>query len=142
MKAGTAMHTLVITVGLPDRALSPNVHRHRMARDGSRAAAAVAKHEAWARTVEAIRCGRVPKGLYPARRAAVEMVFFWPDTRRRDEDNAISSTKPHRDGMVDGGALVDDRKAIAGGLGITSLSCRFEVDKLRPRLEIHVTPEP
>lgn len=122
---------LVVTVPLPSRLLSPNARPHWAAK--ARAVKTARAQAAWVAR-QAIHANRHIAHLFPARRAAVEYVFHWPDRRRRDDDNAVAACKAYRDGLVDGGALVDDS-------GVTLLPARFEVDKDQPRLEIRVTPE-
>ena len=121
----------MVCLPLPSRALSPNARVHWAVK--SRAVKSARSASAWAAKV-ALHANRHIAHLFPARSASVEYVFHWPDRRRRDDDNAVASCKSYRDGLVDGGLLVDD-------CGVTLLPARFEVDPERPRLEIRVTPE-
>lgn len=122
--------TLVITLPLPSPLLSPNARTHWAVK--SREAKPARNMAAWAAKA-ALHANRHIAHLFPATTATVEYAFYWPDRRRRDDDNAIISCKSYRDGLADGGLLVDD-------CGVTLLPARFEVDKDRPRLEIRVTP--
>lgn len=96
-----------IVLPFPDRRLSPNARLHWRARLKPKQ---IAKTSAWAATV-------ATPGFYETRRAlgegegpiAVQIRFYPPDNRRRDDDNIIASFKAARDGVAD--ALgVDDRR--------------------------------
>lgn len=54
----------------------------------------------------------------PAGRCAVSVAFGFRTKRRRDIDNLAASLKPVMDGMVDGGAIVDDSMAVVTVLEI------------------------
>jgi len=98
---------MIISLPWPDKRLSPNARLHWRAKVGPKQAAKIAA--GWA-TVAA-------KGFYDAKEALalsdgpipVEMRFYPPDARLRDDDNMIGSMKAARDGIAD--ALgVDDRR--------------------------------
>jgi hypothetical protein len=59
----------------------------------------------------------------------MECVFYWPDRRKHDDDNASASGKGARDGIADAGLVRDDSS-------IRALPAIFEVDSANPRLEI------
>lgn len=67
----------------------------------------------------------------PLRVVTVRPIFYWPDLRRRDRDNAMASLKPVWDGMEDARLIENDR-------GITALPPVFGLDKKRPRLHVEV----
>ena len=72
----------------------------------------------------------------PWRLALAQVAFYWPDKRRRDEDNAIASLKAAYDGLVSSGLLVDDDSK-----HLKREMPRFEVDPVSPRVEITVIRE-
>jgi crossover junction endodeoxyribonuclease RusA len=112
---------MVLILPLPNKGLSPNARLH------------------WRRksrlTVNARKLARLltlaalnPGGSLPVFRGYA-MAFYYPDRRKRDDDNSEAGCKAYRDGIAD--ALgVDD-----ASLRKVQLS-RFEVDRLNPRLEI------
>jgi crossover junction endodeoxyribonuclease RusA len=108
---------------LPSRVLSPNARVHWRVK-----AAAAAAHR---RTAE---IGARTAGPLPSwESATMQCVFYWPDKRRRDDDNAMSSTKAYRDGIADSAIVRDDSS-------IRALPTAFNVDKINPRLELFLAP--
>jgi Holliday junction resolvase RusA-like endonuclease len=100
---------VIINLPWPDRGLSPN------ARSGHWAVAARLKRNAREDTAMLVRAELGPDvKAIGARLAAagsipIEVRFYPPDRRRRDDDNMVASFKAARDGLAD--ALgVDDRK--------------------------------
>lgn len=98
---------MIIVLPWPDRRLSPNARLHWRAKVGPKQAAKIAA--GWA-TVAA-------KGYHSAKEALadtatpipIEMRFYPPDKRHRDDDNMIGSMKAARDAIAE--ALgVDDRR--------------------------------
>lgn len=115
------MREITITLPLPAKALSPNASGHwaKIAQ-----AKRLARREAWA---VAMRAKEGP----PMAKASLKPVFYWPDRRRRDDDNAVASLKAARDGLADAGVVVDDRD-------FTTLPAEFHVDKQNPRVELMI----
>jgi crossover junction endodeoxyribonuclease RusA len=62
----------------------------------------VAEVRSWASW--AARAARIP----PLTHATVGLVWYVPDRRRRDADNAAGTSKPAADGLVDAGVVPDD----------------------------------
>ena len=112
-----------ITLPLPARALSPNARQHW---------AAKAKAVKQARATAKMAAIRATRGKPPRwERAEVRTTFYWPDRRRRDADNAISSCKALLDGIADAGIVLDDVGFILHPPAMTK-------DALNPRVEVVV----
>ncbi len=111
-----------ITMSLPHRLLSPNARCHW--------AAKAARVKA-ARNTAKMLCLEAGTPSEPWINAEVTYAFYWPDRRRRDRDNAMSSCKAVLDGIVDAGVVKDDS-------AVTFRPVVMAVDKDRPRLEITV----
>ena len=111
--------TLVLTLPIPSPGLSPNAHghwrtRHKLTR----------KHKDLANLVTRLNIGE-PKPTF----TGYTLAFFWPTSRRRDDDNASARCKAYRDGIAM--ALgVDDSTLVQMG------PPAMAVDKAKPRLEI------
>lgn len=122
------MRTLCITLPLPERRLSPN---YTVGSIGGRMAKAAAvkryRHLAWATAMKA--AGR---GFEPMRAAAVELKFFYRDSRSRDKDNALASMKAAMDGIADAEIVINDAD-------FTYLPVTMSVDRAQPRVEVHIT---
>lgn len=121
--------TVRIVLPLPVKRLSPNC---TVATRGGRfaKARATSKYRQLAR--EAVEASFVESG--PWERAVATVTFFWPDHRRRDEDNAVASLKAAYDGIVDAGLIVDDNsRHLRREMPV------FCIDKASPRVEIVVT---
>lgn len=116
---------LVVELALPDRKLSPN------APSGSRRgkAPAVKKYReaaAWS-FLQAMR----EAGASTFDSVTVLAFFYFKRGRRRDGLNMQMMLKPAIDGMQDAGVVPDDR-------WVTELPPVLQVDKQRPRVQIHV----
>ena len=48
---------------------------------------------------------------FPFTKARLDLTFVFPEYRRRDRDNMLSSAKPGIDAIVDSGVLLDDDAA-------------------------------
>jgi Holliday junction resolvase RusA-like endonuclease len=118
--------SIVVTVGIPHRVLSPNARCHwaikmkatRRARVESWAAVQIAMHE------RGIHAGKWPE-------VDCQVIWYAKTERRRDRDNCLASLKPTFDGLVDGGLLDDDS-------GITHLPMIIDTDRKNPRVELHI----
>jgi hypothetical protein len=120
MISGLKIHRVVLP--LPDRKLSPNGRIHWAAR--SRAVKTARQRATWA-----ILESGLPRNLARTRPdLLLEWVFYWPDRRRRDDDNALASTKAYRDALA---AYLGTDDTTFGTLG-----ARMEHDKENPRLEL------
>ena len=118
--------TVKIVLPLPPAILSPNRPcgsiRGRMAR------AAVSK-KCRRLACEAVACQQVDSA--PWKKATVQATFFHKQERRRDGSNYNAMLKPHQDGVVDSGLLIDDDSK-----HLTTLPPLFEIDKHHPRVEM------
>ncbi|MDT0223484.1 hypothetical protein [Gordonia sp. AC31] len=77
-------------------------------------------------------CARSAK-LPSLGRSEVTTVWFVPDRRRRDAGSLSLTTKAALDGLVDAGVWPDDNTT-----WVAQESYRIEMDKSRPRIEIHI----
>jgi crossover junction endodeoxyribonuclease RusA len=109
----------------PKPPLSMNQRRHwaPKARD-------VATCRSWA--AWAARAARIPSLTH----TTVELVWYVPDKRRRDEDNATETLKPLCDGLVDAGVVPDDTPQ-----WMTKLMPRIEYRRGAGGVELLVTGE-
>jgi crossover junction endodeoxyribonuclease RusA len=112
---------VTITLPLPDRKLSPNSRTHWAAK--AKAVKAARAYAAWQTVGNRL-------GLDAA---TITVTPYYRDRRRHDSDNLLASLKPSIDGLVDAGLLTDDNR-------VTYTVHPAQVDKLRPRVEITVTP--
>ena len=110
-----------ITLPLPSSKLSPNARTHWRSKSGLTKAA----RERARLAVLSLCPGFIAAGY--------SMAFFWPDRRRRDDDNAEASCKAYRDGIADALGMDDHKLPKA-------LLSTFEVDRQNPRLEITLHP--
>lgn len=83
----------------------------------------------WTEAVYACCLGKRPGK--PWDKAAVEIVYYFPDKRRRDPDNYCG--KFLLDGLTEAGVIKDDN------MFCITLTVRGEVDKKNPRTEIIIT---
>ena len=60
--------------------------------------------------------------------------FFYPNKRRRDQDNAMGSLKAAYDGIVDAGLVIDDDYE-----HMNRLSPTFALDLIYPRVMLTIT---
>lgn len=126
-----------ITIGIPDAVLSPNARSHW-------AKVSAAKKSLRRKVVDVITIMH-PK-LVDKRweSATIQYHFYFPDRRRRDDDNFAARMKAARDalgqrsynknGLVNGvgaGVVADD-------CGFTQLPTIMGYDKDNPRVEIHI----
>lgn len=113
---------LVIVLPLPDRGLSPNARGHWSKKNRlTRKARIIAK----LRTLEAFG-GRTPPAVSKYR-----LRFYFPDARRRDDDNAAASCKAYRDGIADALRMDDS------GLRMMR-EPDMRTDRKTPRLEVYL----
>lgn len=113
---------LIITLPLPARGLSPNARghwrqRHRLTKQ--------ARNVAKLRTLEAI------EGKNPPEVSKYLLRFYFPDARRRDDDNAAASCKAYRDGIADALRMDDS------GLRMMREPAML-TDSQSPRLEVYL----
>lgn len=120
---------MTITLPIPHSDLWPNSRKHWRVKSKK---TKEARHSAWVRTKgsfaedESATIGRSNFTGYT-------LSFFYPDARRRDDDNAQASCKAYRDGIAD--ALgVDDNT-----LRLAALPT-FAIDRENPRVEITLIP--
>jgi hypothetical protein len=119
------VETIIITLPLPKRVLSPN------SSIGSRGMM-FAKASA-AKRYRRLACDAVERECIksmPWRVAEVAVTFFHKEKRRRDQDNAMASLKAAYDGIVDSSLISDDDYKHMKRLPPT-----FEIDKRYPRVE-------
>lgn len=110
---------MVLTLPLPSAGLSPNARGHWRTRH-----MLTRKHKDLANLVTRSNIGD-PRPTY----IGYTLAFFWPTSRRRDDDNASARCKAYRDGIAM--ALGVDDWTLAQ-MGPPAMA----VDKFRPRLEI------
>ncbi|AKJ72084.1 RusA family crossover junction endodeoxyribonuclease [Gordonia alkanivorans] len=67
----------------------------------------------------------------------VSVVWYTPDARRRDTDALGPMLKASLDALVKSGVLVDDDSK-----HVTATSMAIELDRDRPRIEIHIQETP
>lgn len=114
-----------ITLPIPSKMLSPNARTHRWDR-----ARVTKAHRQRSKVLTLQAIGLDPTPTF----SGYTLAFFWPDKRRRDDDNAQASCKAYRDGIAD--ALgVDDHT-----LKLAALPT-FEIDRANPRVEITLTAQ-
>ncbi len=119
------MTSVVITLPLPPRSLSPNARVH-----WRRRAADTKTYREAAHLMTLAAGGRGKRW----ERAKAQATFYWPINRCRDIRNAEHSLKATYDGIVDAGLIIDDNHNV-----LTHLPTIFEVDPVNPRVEIRVT---
>ncbi len=118
--------TVTVILPIPPRRLSPNCS---FATRGGRFAKMAATRKYRTLAKEAVEAACVESG--PWERAVATVTFYWPDNRRRDEDNAVASLKAAYDGLVEAGLVVDDdSRHLRREMPI------FAVDKAHPRVEM------
>ncbi len=109
----------IVTLPLPSKILSPNARVHWMRlsvakKAARRLAAMMAFHQV---------------GIYKFE--GYRLDFYWPDARRRDDDNASTSCKAYLDGISDCVGQ-DDSNWKHNGV-------QFFIDRKNPRVEIVFT---
>lgn len=122
------MRSFTVTTSLPPKALHPNARSrtyHKKAK-ATKAYRALVKIDAQA----ALRCDR-PMLV----KATARAVFYFAKPALRDEDNAQASLKAAWDALADAGLLANDR-------GLTHERPVFNVDRIRPRVELTIRELP
>lgn len=116
---------ITVTLGLPNKALSPNARTH------------------WATKSRATKRYRLESQLVtinemirnhihePFQRLTITPVFFYGVNRRRDGDNALASLKAAFDGLVSAKLVSDDSF-------IRYKPVEFRIDKDKPRVELRI----
>ena len=122
---------LIVTLSLPHKALSPNSTAHWKTKAAKRKAYRL--ESGWAGKIAYhATCSRLwAEDPRPMERAKVTPFFYWPDKRKRDEDNASASLKAAFDGLQDAGIIQDDS-------GLSPQPPVFAVDRQFPRVELHI----
>ena len=111
---------MTLSLPIPAAALWPNSRKHW------RFKAMITKHH---RKLAMDAVGLKPEGYQIREYNGYILAFFYPDKRRRDDDNAQASCKAYRDGIAD--ALgVDDHT-----LRLAQIPT-FAIDRENPRVEI------
>lgn len=118
--------TVVITLPLPAKVLSPNCPVGSIGGRYMKAAASK-RYRRLAR--EAVEAEQISTG--PWRKATVKVTFHHKQKRRRDQDNAMAMLKAAYDGIVDSGLLVDDDYE-----HLERKSPQFLIDNLHPRVTL------
>ena len=119
--------SIYVTISLPAKALWPNQRGHVMVY--RRCAKRYRAEAGWAARIEWRSMGSGASW----KEAKVRPVFYWPDKRSRDKDNALAAIKSALDGLQDAGVIVDDA-------GLRPQEPVFMVDRERPRLVLEVWP--
>ena len=116
---------ITLTLPIPHRGLSPNARIH-----WARKSNITKFHRLSACATTRVVLGDDPRAH---RFTGYSMVFYYPDARKRDDDNAEASCKAFRDGIAQ--ALgIDDHDLPKVRLSI------FAIDRKNPRLEITLYP--
>lgn len=111
---------MTITLPIPDKRLSPNARTH-----WRKKSQITRLHRTRARLLT-LAAGVTPAAyLY----RLYSLQFYFPDARRRDDDNAAASCKAYRDGIAD--ALLIDDHALS-----MAAAPQMLIDRQNPRLEI------
>jgi crossover junction endodeoxyribonuclease RusA len=121
------MNSITITLPLPDKSLSPNARVHWRKKS---VAVKAYRQTAWIAAFKASN-GR---SLH-WQKARYKAVFYWPNARCRDPDNAIASIKSALDGIADAGVVINDSV-------LWPERPEFHTDTENPRLELTITSEP
>ncbi len=116
---------ITITLDLPPKQLSPNSRTHWR----PRALATKRYKESAQMCAIAAKDGE----RFEWQKASAKCSFYFPDARRRDEDNARASLKAAFDGIVKAGILADDSTR-----HLTHEPAEFGIDRDRPRVEIRI----
>lgn len=117
------MSKIVVTLGWPKPALSPNARVHWSVQHKAKA---VAKHEAFHAALEA-----GARHLKGAKAAAISFDFTPPTTRNRDQDNLIATMKAALDGIsqaigIDDCMFTIERAKIHPAQGMGSVAVTVE----------------
>ena len=121
------MKSITISVALPGPELSPNARKHWRA---------VAPAKRVARDMARLKARMALSGAEPPRwkAAKASVVFYWPNRRKHDPDNAMASLKATWDGLQDAGIVENDS-------GIWPERPVFSVDPSNPRVVITLEEE-
>lgn len=119
------MSTLLVTVSLPPKALSPNARPHWAAK-----AAAVKKHKAEAEMLARHALTHQHAKLPVRGFLLVKPTFYYRVARNRDRDNLQASLKAALDGIASALDIDDSRFLVE----VASIS----IDKDDPRVEIEI----
>ena len=115
---------LLLDIPLPPANLSPN------ARCSWRVKAAAVKEYretvGWRAKAE---IAKLRPHDFPLGEVTAFAYFYWPDRRRRDEDNPMAALKAAWDGLQDAGVVANDRDLHPQFVG-------FRVDKENPRVHL------
>jgi crossover junction endodeoxyribonuclease RusA len=115
---------MTIILPLPHKRLSPNARSHWRAKAKQ---TKVHRHRAKVITLAAL-------GGQPAPQIrSYTLLFYFPDLRHRDDDNAGASFKAYRDGIADALRIDDHRLTM-------SASPQMLADPKNPRLEVYLHP--
>lgn len=110
---------LLIVLGMPHKALSPNARAHWAAKSKQ------VKHARIEAKFSAISAmNRAGCKNFPLASATVKATFHFKTNRRRDRDNLQGSLKAVFDGLADAGMVVNDSQ-------FTPLPCEIRVDPTR-----------
>lgn len=115
---------MTVTLPIPSRLLSPNARISWRARNSL---TKLHRQRAKLRTLEAAGLNTPPPFT------GYSLAFHYPDARRRDDDNALASTKAYRDGIADALHMDDFNLRLAA-------VPTFAIDRTNPRLEITLHP--
>lgn len=115
---------MTITLPLPDKRLSPNARIHYMQRSKL-------VHACRIKAFGEARNARYWPMIRDAGFTGYSLAFFYPDARKRDDDNTDGSfgIKAYRDGIADAIGMDDN------GLKKIAVST-FQIDRANPRVEI------
>lgn len=123
--------TIRLTLPVPAKPLWPNRRPHwaekaRAIKDARFSAFAYARDAVWKLD---------PQDHRPPMwsEAETRVVFYFPDARTRDRDNAAAALKAYWDGIADAGVVANDA-------GLIHYPPELRVDRDRPRVEIEVLP--
>ena len=115
--------SIIITLPLPHKNLSPNARCHWRAR------AKATQGYRYAASVEGFKLFGHGGPRWTA--ATVQCTFYFKDIRRRDADNLLASMKAAFDGFADAGLVVNDA-------AFTYLPVKQEKDKSNPRVVVEI----
>lgn len=115
---------MTLSLPIPHKTLSPNARCHWTTK---------ARHTKTHRNLAKLVTLSALGGDTPPTFTGYTLAFFFPDARRRDDDNASASCKAYRDGIADALRVDDNTLAIAGRQSIT-------IDRKNPRVEITLIP--
>lgn len=121
------MTSIIITLPIPARKLSPNARVHWAEKAKLTKASRKVAHLA---SLHALNLRRPPGWI----KAKLEVKAFFKTNRSRDADNFMASLKSVCDGIADSGIIANDK-------GLWPERPTFEKDIRNPRIEITITEE-